>query len=452
MAKTVSESKFSEWKGLDRISITVHEMKCIWREIMKDDFGIDGEIELVVPKEDGKGFETHGNVIKVQAKSGKKWVVQDTATSFATPVEKKDLEGWNNSRYPVLFIVYHPAEDKLYCKEVRSYIRATMNVFRPPHRIQFDKEADQFTVSYFAQVKKHADVSEPRVSLQHKEELYSNLFPVRRAPALYHASTEYRSTDAIRAEAKGYLPPFCIVDGRLFTFCDLWTTQGDIRTFCDGDIESTSEADWLADEPERQADYVYMLNQLLGKLQHSRRLRYCREYQRTYFPRGNNTDLEFTEPWFSVRTHQNVESRIVAKYYEYGVDRFWRHLACHLSFMRLSDTWFLRIIPKYFFTSDGEHACEGELVGPYTTRLKAMEHNAQVMNHVLFWADYLSDGRDFISYKIDRKMVINIDKKPLSGIARFAIPDDPAILEEKPPPPLQLDLFGPPETEEDGND
>ena len=55
MAKTVPPSKFMEWKGLDRIQTVVHEMKCIWRELSKDDFGIDGEIEVVTAKPDGSG-------------------------------------------------------------------------------------------------------------------------------------------------------------------------------------------------------------------------------------------------------------------------------------------------------------------------------------------------------------------------------------------------------------
>ena len=114
MAKTVLPSKFQEWKGLDRISLVVHEMRCIFREITKDDFGLDGEIEVVVPKSDGQGYETTGSIIKVQAKSGESYVKQDSDTSFVTPVGKNDLEGWHNASYPVLFIVYHPRDDKLY--------------------------------------------------------------------------------------------------------------------------------------------------------------------------------------------------------------------------------------------------------------------------------------------------------------------------------------------------
>jgi len=55
MGKTVAASKFTELKGLDRIA--QHAMKCLFREISKDDFGLDGEIEVVVPKSDGTGLQ-----------------------------------------------------------------------------------------------------------------------------------------------------------------------------------------------------------------------------------------------------------------------------------------------------------------------------------------------------------------------------------------------------------
>src|SRR4051812_27282493 len=105
MPKTVPPSKFQEWVGLDRIALISHQMKCIFREINKDDFGIDGEIEIVREKPDGSGYETTGGIIKVQSKSGQKYVVSDTETQFTTPVELKDLHDWNNSNYPVVLIV-----------------------------------------------------------------------------------------------------------------------------------------------------------------------------------------------------------------------------------------------------------------------------------------------------------------------------------------------------------
>src|SRR5882724_3551523 len=129
MSKTVLPSKRTEWKELDRISEIVHSMNCIWREMTKDDFGLDGEIEVVIPKPDGKGLETSGQILKVQAKAGDRYVVSDTENSFASPVEKNDLEYWHKYNFPVLFIVYHPSDNRLYCKEIKTYLRIAPDAF-----------------------------------------------------------------------------------------------------------------------------------------------------------------------------------------------------------------------------------------------------------------------------------------------------------------------------------
>ncbi len=129
MGKTVTSSKFSEWKGLDRIGPIVHSMPSIFREISKDDFGIDGEIEIIVPKASGGGFETTGGVIKVQSKSGTSYIKQDSEQSFSTPVERNDLEAWVGANVPVIFIVYHPEDDALYWKDIKFYVKTTPQVF-----------------------------------------------------------------------------------------------------------------------------------------------------------------------------------------------------------------------------------------------------------------------------------------------------------------------------------
>jgi hypothetical protein len=188
-------------------------------------------------------------------------------------------------------------------------------------------------------------------------------------------------------------------------------------------------SEWINDEA-RTGDFVFLLNQLLGK--HMRRcgIRYNQDFGRSYFPRENATDMAFKRKWTSVRTEASDE-RTVAKYYEYGHDKFWRHLALETSFDRFGESWFLRIMPKYFFTEDGEKPCDGELAGRYTTSLKADEHNIQVLNHVLFWADVLSLQQSYISVRLDNDRVMLIEKTPLTGIARFAIPDDPATYDEQ---------------------
>jgi hypothetical protein len=441
MPKTVLPSKFQEWKGLDRITLVVHDMKCIFREINKDDYGLDGEIEVVVPKSDGNGYETTGGIIKVQAKSGGKYVVRDSKNSFSTPVEKTDLEGWHKSTFPVLLIVYHPADDKLYWKEIRAYVENTPEVFKPPLHVVFNKATDEFTEGIRAQICKAAEVSPPRITMEQQERLYSNLFRVKQLPKIItSAPTDYIDVRHVKSELKGSGSPFTIIDETLYTLDDLRDPKCVLRQFCDTEnINDVSGAQWAKDE-KRRREFVFLLNQLFGSHLYHCGLKYNKHFKREYFPRENDTDLVFKRDWHNVRTGKPAPYRIVAKFYKYGRDEFWRHTAATISFKYIGTSWFLQIIPKYLFTSDGVTPCDTDLVGPYTTKIKAKEKNVAVLNHVLFWVDVLSQRKSAIEVKLHHsRTLVVIEKKPLSGIANFAIPYDPAIYEEE--DDSQPDLF-----------
>lgn len=431
MAKTVPSSKFQEWKGLDRISLIVHEMKCIFRETSKDDFGIDGEIEIVIPKANGDGFETYGKIVKVQAKSGIKYVTKDSKNSFSAPVERNDLDLWYRSTYPVIFIVYHPKEEKLYWKEVKSYVKSTPKAFQPPYQIPFNKATDEFSTECYPQICQLAEGSPPRISTLEREQLYSNLLPIKRLPKLItYAPTKCKDYEQIRSQITGFVPPFCLIEERLYTLSDLQNEKCVLRNFCDhSNTASLSAEEWVKNEIQRN-NYVFLLNQLLGI--HLRRcgLSYNRDYKRNYFPRKDETSLEFKQIWFNVRTKKQAPPRIVAKYYEYGANKFWRHLAVNLSFKFIGSAWFLQVVPKYLFTKDGKIPWDSEKIGSYTTKIKAQERNIHVLNHVLFWAAVLSKNKQEIEIELDFKTVMVIEKKPLSGIANFSISFDPAIYEE----------------------
>lgn len=200
MGKTVLSSKFTELKGLDRISTVVHEeMRCLFREITKDDVGIDGEIEVLAPKADGRGYETTGGFIKVQSKSGATYVKENTSTSFSTPVEEGDLKYWYSVTYPVIFVVYHPDDDRLYWKDVRAYVRSAPQVWQRPFKIVFDKAADLFSGVATDAILTLGNASPPRVSTQERERLFTNLLLVKRVPPVITSAvakvTDYRPSE-----------------------------------------------------------------------------------------------------------------------------------------------------------------------------------------------------------------------------------------------------------------
>lgn len=450
MPKTVPATKFTELKGLDRISCIVHEMHCIFRIISQDDFGIDGEIEVVTARPDGVGFQTSGGIIKVQAKTGASYVKKDSATAFSTPVRKDDLDYWNGCTFPVFFIVYHPGDDALYFKEVKSYIRDTPEVFRPPLEVAFQKPDDVFSANSKEIVCQHANVSPPRISFNEQERLFSNLFPVTLPQKLTFAKTRRTSFQRVKDEIDGYSPPFTIHAKHLYSLSDLRHEKNVLRGFCDTEtIDDKAVTEWLDDE-DMCRELVFLMNQLFGSHCYRCGLRYEPDSRRTYFPRENEKDKAFTRTWTSPRTKRS-DTRTVAQYYEYGAFKFWRHLAAEFSFVRFGRKWFLQVSPKYLFTDDGKKTCHPDLVGPYTTSQKAKERNLQVMNHVLFWAHTLAAGKPRIEMTLFHEPLIVVEKEPVTTISPFSIPLDPATYEE-PAQSLQMSLFGWDDSEGDTND
>lgn len=452
MTKTVLESKFTELQGLDRISPTVHEMKCLWREINKSDFGIDGEIELLVPRPDGKGYHVTGGILKVQAKSGRSYIVQDSDSSFAAKSSKDDFELWHKANFITLFIIYHPEDDRLYWKEMKSYLESTPDVWRSPYKILFDKATDVFDPACVDKLRTIAKVSPPRVSYVDREKLFSNLLKVRKTPSwIWSAPCDASRKEDLWQLIPGYTPPFIITGKRIYTLDDLDNPNCVFRPHCDTAkiLKEPAEALWEDDDRIRQ--YVDLLNQLLGKHLRKRGVVYNPQFKRNYFPREDDQSKEFKKSWFNIRTQRKVQPRIVCKYYEYSKDRFWRHLAANLSFQKFGNSWFLQVVPKYFFTEDGMLPYKSDKVGSFTTRKKAQETNSHVLNHVLFWANVLTGlekESSTIKIWLDTQRtsrtppVMIIEAIPSFDVADFAIPFDPATYqEEEQQQPLQASLF-----------
>ncbi len=443
MSKTVPKSKFTEWKGLDRIQLIVHEMKCIWREMEKDDFGIDGEIELVVQKDDGSGYRATGRFVKVQAKSGARYVVNNNEVSFASPVEKRDLELWHDATFPVLYIVYSPKDDKLYAKEVKEYVRSDPKSFQAPYRIPFNKQTDEFTVDFFDNVAALAGASPSRIDFEGQELFFGNLLPVTRLPTMYEAKTEIKKRDEVFDELEGDIPPFWINSNRFRTFDDLFNDASTLRAFTSGGITKTQGRKAIGDE-ERNRDYVFLLNRLLKDHLFKRAVLFNKKFRRYYF-RKPKKGKDRKEDWVSIRTGKKAPPRTVAAYYEYGKEKhitFWRHLAASIRFKEIAGTLYLQIVPKYFFTTDGKLPWDSDLVGPYTTRIKSREFNPQVLNHVLFWAYYLADGKRVISLRQHGKVILTAKCQPITAVSPFALRLDPALLDEPSTIEHQPTLFG----------
>lgn len=471
MSKIIGKSKHSEWAGLVRIRQVVSlEMKCIYRETSSDDFGIDGTIEMSVPTADGQGM-TKGGIVNFQSKAGKKYVTADSEDGFATPVELKDIEYWVSSNVPVIFIVFHPADDCLYYVDIQEYVRKNPGIYAKPHKILFDKSQNIFDKDAYLELCRLADTTPPPVDFTQGERLFCNLFPVTWHTRVFtSAATDYISREEIfydfnaktESEEKFRLPPFFLFENRIYTLADLRDPVNLLRDFCDSSTISDHDVySWLEVNDENELDrnfggrdefedldfvrerdsteiytrrdrqrrthalrsnVINLFNQLLGKHLAERGLEYNRDFKRSYFPRKNQTDLEFTREWTSIRTGAK-DKRAVCKFYDqYGSLRFWRHEALSAGFRVFGDRVFLEIEPKLLFTEDGETPCASEMVGPYSTKYKTRRFNSQVLNDVLFWAHVFGarKGRD-IEMKVGSQTLIKISSEPVIFNADFSI-------------------------------
>jgi hypothetical protein len=443
MSKTVHPSKFSEWLGLDRISTIIHNMKCIWREISKDDFGIDGEIELVEAKPDGKGYQTTGGIIKVQAKSGNSYIHQDTAESFGFRCEVADLELWHRSNFPTLLIVYHPGDDRLYWKHTQSYIKQTSAVWTRPHRFIFDKNNDELSPETHERLLGIAQVAHGRVAHGTRERLFSNLLPIQQLPhAIWSASCSLSARE-VYASAPGLDVAFVIHAGRLWTFQNL-SQPHRFEAFVDNNNVEEHLVSELISGAERQL-VVWLMNDTLKEHLRRQRIRFDKNHHRYYFMATPGQD-QVSHSWYNVRTGR-LSSRTVVKRYQYGGLNFWRHFAGQMQFIELGERWFLQITPQYHFTRDGQVVWEGEKAREYAITQQGRELNTHVLTHVLFWSATLAVLRsreqiELYTQATDSLPAITIERLPIHGETDFGIVLDPA-LEVEPEPEMtpQLSLF-----------
>ncbi|MEY9756217.1 DUF4365 domain-containing protein [Bradyrhizobium yuanmingense] len=422
--KLVSKSKVSEWRGLDRISSVVHEMRCIWREQEKDDIGIDGEIELCRQRQDGDGMIGTGKIIKVQSKSGSSYVVRDSDQAFASPVEEKDLHYWRGLNVPAIYVVYHPDDDRLYWKHVQSYIAERPEALKPPFRIEFSKTSDQLDAGAYNALVHLCELAPDRVLTDRGETLFSNILPVLSLPpAIFVASVlpEKRTNFHDRIRGSQWIPPYQYGSGSVATLTD--PTEGDsaLRDVIDhACVESFSLADWLSQDRSNEARLNGLLNSTLHRHLRGLGLEFSKDHRRYFFNKGLAEDSPLKRTWRSSRTHK-AQPRLVAKHYEYGRNRFYRHLAVDARFNRFGDHWGIVIEPKVHFSTDGTTRWEGRTARSYAIKARIEEWNNIFLNNVLFWADQFSRGEPTFDLMVDGQTICTVGGTPLSTETTFSI-------------------------------
>ena len=290
--KIVAKSKLSEWRGLDRINLIVHGMKCIWREQEKDDVGIDGEIELCRPRFDGDGAVATGKILKVQSKSGSSFVIRDREDSFASPVAEKDLHYWRGVNVPVIYVVFHPDDDTLYWKDIQAYLRDNPDALKAPHRVEFSKADDRFDEDAYPALLALCEAAPERVSTEVSEPLFTNLLRIERRPSkVWIAPVLPQKQFGFHDRLTGVIPPYVYKGGLLHTLSNPSDRDTAFAAVVDaGGMEEIDLEEWIAQGPEYENDLARLMNGLVHRHLRGIGLSYEKRPRRYFYNRGLAVD------------------------------------------------------------------------------------------------------------------------------------------------------------------
>ncbi|MDQ4111085.1 MAG: DUF4365 domain-containing protein [Actinomycetota bacterium] len=113
----VPATSFTEREGVLQVAKTVNEARCLWREVMAHDVGIDGYIEYV-----GKDGAT-GHQVAVQVKSGDSYVRRNKKGQINFIPSERHRNYWERFYIPVILILVDPKEGRAYWVDARDQLR-----------------------------------------------------------------------------------------------------------------------------------------------------------------------------------------------------------------------------------------------------------------------------------------------------------------------------------------
>lgn len=132
----VDANTFTEREGVIHVALQVNRARCIWRETVSIDVGIDGQIEYV----NDKGQAT-GLMVFVQVKSGASYFKGASATSVPFyPLEKHKLY-WERSPLPVVLILHNESSGETYWIDARDALRRGSSMIEVPKTSIFDEKS-----------------------------------------------------------------------------------------------------------------------------------------------------------------------------------------------------------------------------------------------------------------------------------------------------------------------
>jgi hypothetical protein len=296
--KRITQQQITGQQGVNYVERIVLEMGFVWHPTNAGlEAGTDGIIEIRDPT---TGNATN-NIVQVQVKTTIRSWVAESLTEFTYRCDERDIDYWMQGNTPVVLIAVRPRGNEAYWTNVKDAFADPK--YRREKCLRFDKKTQRFDASAASALMKlgvHRDRGPYMPAVLHPETLISNLLEVRSfPPTIYIGSTDYRDAQEIFDWAKEHdlqLPQgWLLSEKSLRSVYDL-RQQPWVELVDRGSVEAFDVEEWAySNDPDRQREFVRLMNQVLRDDMSLRRLRRSTKENCFYFP-ARHTD-EHSPEW-----------------------------------------------------------------------------------------------------------------------------------------------------------
>jgi len=115
--KKRNKNATTERAGLLAVEQACNRLDLIWRDLLQEDVGIDGTIEIAIGE-----FPT-GKLVGAQVKSGTSYIRGETSDSFRFYPDADDIQYWSSVSIPMFLLVHDPSSENVYWADIGNYVR-----------------------------------------------------------------------------------------------------------------------------------------------------------------------------------------------------------------------------------------------------------------------------------------------------------------------------------------
>lgn len=417
MAKIVKSTHVLGERGVNVFAdyCNRHKPYIIWREEAKNDFGVDGEVELCTINDKGQ-IVASGYILKVQIKSTEGgYIESEDDESITYRASKDDIHYWQDHNLDVILIIFYASgngEERLFAKKITGL---DLSQSQKSIAISFSKKDHVLELGETLFKDKFAKNFKPRVREAISEQLVTNIFPFTHLPKyIYAYRTNIKSPlDVFENLEQETYPIFYLHSDLIYTFSDIQPYR-DFKEFAVADENAVLQEPYMAFLHNRETRRIgiALLNLHIKDYLYDLGISYNKDYRRYVFApcrkfyKVDKSSIrktvrgKWTSQWRLKGKATTLKGRKMPKavitYYEgYGtLPVFYRHIAFRLQYKLTVEQLLLVITPQYLFTSDGKNPLDDpDLITKLTNALTKDERNIQLIDKVHFLWYFLKNRK-----------------------------------------------------------